>query len=555
MKQIVGARFQDFCPDPDQVHTFAGYDRALLENEADTEQREINLSLKKDGHAVHRTLVNYRARFRNPVDESYGIIGVLFDVSELRKVEQLRETIGKRLHKLTEHIPGALFQFQLRPDGSATFPFVTVGFRVLYGLGPEAAADDGNAILAMVHPEDRTPLDESIQRSAETLEVWQSQHRILRDTGEVRWISGQAKPEKLEDDSILWHGYLSDITELKAAESIAHQNAELLRAMFENLPDHVYYKDRQCRFLGGNRAWWEQRTHDLADIIGKTDADFYPPTLAQELMAGELRVMETGVAERRREKHLREDGTPYYFESLKCPFFGPDGQVEGIVGISRDVTEQVEMEQNLIRAKEAAEDASVAKSEFLAMMSHEIRTPMNGVIGATSILLNTPLTEEQQEFVRTIQVSGDNLLVIINDILDYSKIEADRIELEANPFDLRSCVEDAIDLFTATAAEKGIELAFSVDPTVPDRFVGDITRLRQVLVNLLSNGMKFTEKGEVVLKVRLTAFHKQDRRCEVSFTVRDTGVGVPEDRRHRLFQPPKPMPPTPAALEGPGSAW
>ena len=234
--------------------------------------------------------------------------------------------------------------------------------------------------------------------------------------------------------------------------------------------------------------------------------------------------------------HVRSDGTTEYIETIKCPMRNEKGEVIGVVGISRDVTEQVENEKNLIAAQQAAEAANKAKSAFLAMMSHEIRTPMNGVIGAASLLLGTDLAPQQEEFVHAIQVSGENLLTIINDILDYSKIEAGKIELEKTPFILRGCVEDAFDLFVHVAAKKNIELLYYVDPDVPKMLIGDTTRLRQILVNLLGNATKFTENGEIHLKVRNVLLDESKKECQIEFALQDTGIGIADEHKDRLFQ-------------------
>ena len=344
-------------------------------------------------------------------------------------------------------------------------------------------------------------------------------------------------------------GISDDVTEaVKAAQALreAKEAAEarecevaeqqrLVRTIVDTIPDSLYAMDREGRFTLRNLASVvEQGYTDPDALLGLTEFDLFPEELAAKYWADNLTVMESdqpilGVVEGGHDGIL--------VETTKVPLHDAAGEVTGLVGISRDVTQQKEAEAALRQAKETAEAATQAKSEFLANMSHEIRTPMNGVIGMTSLLGDTDLDPEQRDFVETIRTSGEALLTIINDILDFSKIEAGQVDLETAPFDIREVVESALDLVAPAAAAKDVELAYAIGEGTPGRVVGDATRVRQVLVNLLSNAVKFTAQGSVCVRVGSTPLGAAVKsRSVVWFAVEDTGIGIAPDKLATIFE-------------------
>jgi signal transduction histidine kinase len=228
-------------------------------------------------------------------------------------------------------------------------------------------------------------------------------------------------------------------------------------------------------------------------------------------------------------------GKPTTFQTIKVPMRCSSGEITGLCGIARDITDLKRTGEALKAAKEAAVAGTRAKSEFLANMSHEIRTPMNAVIGMTGLLLETELTSEQKDYVETICCSGETLLTIINDILDLSKIEGGKMELECQPFDLHSCIEKSLQFVAKDASEKSLNLTCIIEENTPRVVMGDPTRLRQILINLLSNAVKFTDRGNVAVIVNARQLNENcngmNGNChEIHFAIEDTGIGIPKNK-------------------------
>ncbi len=308
-----------------------------------------------------------------------------------------------------------------------------------------------------------------------------------------------------------------------------------LSAIIQYSGDAIYAYD-----LDGLTTCWNRSSERLfgyaeSETIGRSVSLLIPPDLAHELAAvvaslqGGPRVMEFET------RRVAKNGQMREVQITMSPVFADNGMVVGASSVARDITERKLIAAELLRAKQAAEEADLAKSRFLATMSHEIRTPMNGVIGMTELLLDTTLSHQQREYASTINSSGGALLTIINDILDISKIEAGQVELEQIAFDLQQVIEDVTASAAPHTSRQNLELVAFVEPDVHVHLTGDYHRLRQILMNLVGNAVKFTERGEVVLHAKLGA--ESDGEIRIRFEVRDTGIGITDEQQARLFKP------------------
>ena len=352
--------------------------------------------------------------------------------------------------------------------------------------------------------------------------------------GTVTWALTSKMPLRDSDGKITGtFGISKDITALKEAQDAVKRSEEEYQSLVENMPVSVFQKDFSGKITFANRGMAASYKLSVPEIIGKTDFDLSPVELAIRYRADDERVMRTQAALDQEENFVGPDGRRKFVRVIKVPLLDAAGKGVGVQGIFWDITAEKEAELGLRSAKLRAEEASLAKSQFLANMSHEIRTPMNGVIGMTSLLIETKLTDEQREFASIVQDSAQALLGIINDILDFSKIEAGKLKFEEADFDLRETVESSVDLIAERARTRGLDMGCLIDESIRTGLVGDSTRVRQVILNLLSNAVKFTDKGGIAVEVRQTAL--VDGVATIQFSVRDSGVGIPMDAQKRLF--------------------
>jgi PAS domain S-box-containing protein len=423
----------------------------------------------------------------------------------------------------------------------------------IFGFKPQEIPSTYEIFLAGVHPEDRAAVHASFTNSVQAgKDSYEFEHRVIRKpTGEIRYV--QEKCENIRDASgqvIRSIGMVQDITECKRVEeqlksreeSLKRQNS-LFSSLLKNLPLGVFMveaptgkplvaNDAALKLLGRG-ILPNTSCHNLSEIykaFKKSSHEPYPPEEMPILlgMNGETSHVDDMVIE-------RPDGSAILLDIIGSPVRDDQGKIWASLVSFADITDRKRTEEELRQAKVAADAANIAKSQFLANMSHEIRTPMNGVIGLIELLLTTELNKEQREYAELVKLSGKNLVELISNILDLSKIEAHKIELEESGFDLRKEMAGTMALFSLRAKEKGLKLGTQIEADVPILMKGDVVRLRQILTNLISNSIKFTESGSVLLHI--SKEREDELQTTLRFLVHDSGIGIAAEKLEEIFKP------------------
>ncbi len=455
------------------------------------------------------------------------------------RAEKARAEAGDALlRKLSTQVPGALYQFQLRPDGSSFFPFVSDKFQELYGVSPDLLKRDAAPCLARIHPDDLPEVLASIEHSARNLTVWHNEHRVCLPDGGSGWREGSSTPERLADGSILWHGFITDICGRKAMDEALRASEEQFKSLFrEPMVSLILHDPETGEIVDANPAAIAMYGLNRLEELQAFDFWVDPPYSFADALAWLRKVRDDG--EQSFEWLNRKANGELFWELVQLSPIKIGGR-DRVLATSIDITDRKRADEalrtlnrELADQTRRAEEANTAKSQFLANMSHEIRTPMNGVVGMAELLLATPQTEEQRHYTETIRASGDALLALLNDILDLARVEAGKLSLRSEDFDFRQLIFEISAAISARAQHKGLKFSVQGTAEIPDRLRGDRDRLRQVLANLLDNAVKFTDQGEISLGVTLDATTAGG--ILLRFSVRDTGIGIPPEQLPRLF--------------------
>jgi len=407
--------------------------------------------------------------------------------------------------------------------------YVSQAYERIWGQPCESAYADPSSWIESIHPDDRERVTREFERAG--ADPTQVEYRIVRPDGGLRWIWVRMFPVRTETGTqTRMIGIAQDCTERKQAESMQ----AFLASIVESSDDSIVGTDLNGRIVSWNQGAEKLFGYTAGEAIGKLITMLFPQDRQKDYVQVLNRIRRQEHVERFESVRVAKDGKPIPVLTIVSPIRDRSGRLQGVSAIYRDMTTEKKAAAELLRAKEAAEAASQAKSTFLATMSHEIRTPMNGILGMTELVLDSDVTDDQRESLDLVRLSTESLLAVINDILDFSKIEAGKLDFEAIPFDFRESLGETMKTLGFRAYQKGLELIYEVHPDVPAVLVGDPGRLRQILVNLVGNAIKFTERGEILVKVELESLTPESA-C-LHYSVRDTGVGIPPEKHQKIFE-------------------
>ena len=503
-------------------------------------------------------LIDFTPRVLSAEDQAFltDLAATAMDALELRLATlRQQETAAERcraqdalrhseetLREIAAHAPGMVYQFAWRAAGVFTFPFVGEGCRQFFGVGPQALYDRPTLIWEPLEPADIVSMREAIAQSARTLEPCHFELPYRAPDGSTRWMQGMSRPRRLADGGTLWNGVLLDVTDRRRAQQALEASHTLFSAVINGTSDAVFLKSVDSRYLLINPAGAALLGKRAGEIIGRSDDDFFSPEAARRTRAHDLEVMRTGNSRTFQDDDVAA-GVERTFLVTKSPYRDAGGKLLGVIGIARDTTEQRWAARALHEAKEEAERANAAKSEFLSRMSHELRTPLNAILGFSQLLEMHDLAHREKESVGHILKAGRHLLNLIDEVLAISRIETGRLHLSVEPVSLAEMTRECLSLLRQMAREHGVrceDLGPMEDDPVGAYVMADRQRLRQVLLNLLTNAIKYNRlAGRVTLACdRLPpAGAAPGQRPRLRLSVTDTGVGLSEAEIARLFTP------------------
>ncbi|TLM65006.1 MAG: PAS domain S-box protein [Deltaproteobacteria bacterium] len=520
---LEGSDWQELLHPEDRDHTVAAWAEALRKGTAFSLAYRIRRC--RDG------MYRWHQGRAEPVRDATGTIvrwfGTCTDIEERKQVEA-------RYHRFTRLTSDYVHYCTRKSAAPFQLQWIDGAVNPISGYSIEDILADG-CFLPMVHPDDRAAVERHFSSltpgDCRTIEF-----RIVTKDGGVRWASEKSYCEAgSSDGELVLYGAVTDITEKRAIEAQLKTSEERFRSVMELSPDIISIITEDGLLAYNSPAALTIHGYTAEEMTGRNTFELIHPDDREDCLAFTRACFENLPAPRSvRYRYRNKDGSYVWMEATASNQLG-NPHIRGLVVISRDISERKLAEEALARTKEAAEVANRAKSEFLANMSHEIRTPITGILGMAELLQDSGLSGHQRRYLDNILTSTENLLRLINDILDLSKIEAGKVELEHRDFSLREIIREVIDNQMPLARGKGLSIRTGIPADAPDRLTGDPLRLQQILLNLMGNAIKFTTAGEIVLSVAVEA--REAARVLLRFDVSDSGIGIRPEDFLRIFTP------------------
>ncbi|WP_028765644.1 PAS domain S-box protein [Shewanella fidelis] len=461
--------------------------------------------------------------------------GSIHDITSSKLAQEAIAQSQQQLETITESIPSTVYQMHWCSNTERRFTFLSSACIATLGFHRDEVLNNFDLVAECIISEERSHIIEALSGKSSKGLQWTEEFRYQHPVGDIRWLQAGAHGDLQSDGCIIWNGYLMDITDRKQIDKELEDREAHFRALFDNAGIGIVNVDARGTVLDCNEQFSQYMQCSAAEIRGRSFLDYQPEEDREATRSLFKELLENGNDCLTTEIRLINHASECMWMDLSLTRLkNAKGELNSVVLSMANITSLKQLSQQLSQAKDNADAANQAKSDFLANMSHEIRTPMNAIIGMSQLCLQTELTSKQQNYVQKIDRASKSLLGIINDILDFSKIEAGKLDIESIPFQLDTMLEDLSDMFSTKAADKHLELMFAVAPNMPRHLEGDPLRLSQVLINLMNNAIKFTEQGEILLSI--SQLELVDERILLKFSVRDSGIGLLEEQRNKLFK-------------------
>lgn len=491
----------------------------------------VNKLERIDTFAGEKYVKSTKVPLMNADGTCIGLVGITRDITNEHLTKKALQAEKELMDLMMNNVPDRIY-FK---DRDSRFIRANLALAKQFGLkSPEELYGKTDFDFHdPIHAKEAFEDEQRIMKERST--ILNKQESYLNNGNRVWELTTKIPYFNIKNEVIGIVGISHDFTKQKKLEDSLKKEKELLQMLIDNVPDYIYFKDKNSKYIRANKAIGDFYKTDLNDIIGKSDLDYLPKKIAEKLHKQDLEIFENDAEVINKVEKLKNlDGKTIWLSTTKVPIKDEYSKIIGLVGTSRDVTIVELTKKHFEMAKEKAEEANRAKSMFLANMSHEIRTPMNGIIGMADILSKSKLDPTQKEYLDIIMKSGQTLLSLINNILDFSKIESGKMELETVLINIRSVIEEVADIHIVHATTKSIDLLTYIDPEVPEFVGGDYVRLKQIITNLVNNAIKFTTKGEVVVHVSYIGITNGTH--EIQFKVKDSGIGITEENQKKLFK-------------------